>query len=102
MFALESEETTVVLISLEAIDLQLGEPPRRPGQETAVLQDLLQEERIGVIEHGQVDFTPREDLLQLLDDRAALVERGGTAAEEHRDVEIAGVMDSPLDRRSEL
>jgi hypothetical protein len=70
VLALEVEEAAVVLVPLESVDLQLGHATRRAREEPASFQDLLQEQRVRVVEHRQVDLARREEALKLVDERS--------------------------------
>ena len=59
----------MVEVALEGVDLELGEPARGAGEESAVGDDLVQEERVGAVEGCEVDLPAGE----LVFDAEALV-----------------------------
>lgn len=102
MLTLQREVSSVVLVPLEGIDLQLGEAARRARQQPAPLQHLLQEKRVGMVEHGQVHFALGEQVLQFLSDRDLVAQSRPLVLEQHGDVQIAAGVDGTVHGGAEL
>jgi hypothetical protein len=57
----------MILVSLEGVELQRLEFLRRTIQELAVVGYLLEKQRIGVIDQGEIELAIREERLKALD-----------------------------------
>ena len=80
---------------------QLGEAARLPHQQLAALQDLLQEQRIGAIEEGEIHLPFRKERLQIGLERDEALERRFAVAQQHREIHDARRMRNAACRRAE-
>ena len=96
MLSLHREETPVILVALEGVDLQLREPPRRAGQEPAAAHDLVEEERVGPVQDREIDLLPGKESLKIRMDLRQLLQPRPFAIEEHAHVDVAPVVDSAV------
>ncbi len=92
----------MILIAPEGVHLECREVARSAVQEPAGFEDLLEEERVRPVDHGQVDGALREVLLQVGRDLAVLVQRRGRAGEQDGEVEVARRVLPARGRGSEL
>ena len=96
--AFEVEIFPVVLVPSEGVKLETPQLLRRSVEQPALLGHLLQEERIGMVQHRQVDFAVREEPLQFMEEAAVLLQTQWVALDEDRQVNIASWMRSATDR----
>src|SRR5438128_10107678 len=72
--AFEVEIFPVVLVPSEGVKLETPQLLRRSVEQPALLGHLLQEERIVMVQHREVDFEVREERLQFMDEAAACLQ----------------------------
>ena len=65
----------MILIPFEGVDPKLLKVARGPIDELASFHDFFQEQRVGAIDNGQVDFTLGKTLLQAVMNLSELVKR---------------------------
>ena len=78
----------MILIPLEGIQLDRLQPPGRAVDQDGIVEDPLQEKRIGMIEDRHVDFPIADQSLQVGGQIDELVE-SRRLFEQRRDVEVA-------------
>jgi len=100
--AFEVEVPAVVLIALERVKLKAAKVRQVPMENPAAVGNLLEKERVGVVENGQVEFAVGEEGLKLVEQRSMLPEGEPGAFEEDRDIDVTARMDVPGHGRSEL
>jgi hypothetical protein len=76
----------VIHVSPECETTKFCEPRRVPEQELATLEDLLQEERIGAVEDGEVDSKSAKLLLQVCLKGGEPIESDVWIAKDHTEV----------------
>ena len=92
----------MVLIALERVKLEALKVRQVPMENPAAVGNLLEKERVGVVENGQVEFAVGEEGLKLVEQRSMLPESELGAFEEDRDIDVTARMDVPGHGRSEL
>ena len=92
----------MVLIPLERVHLQFVQLPLRTVQPAAVVDNLLQEQRIRSIDDGDVNLPIARETLKIRHQIQFGSQRIGCAGEEHRKIEVAARMRTSSDRRPEL
>lgn len=96
----------MVLVPFEPVDPQALQVAGVAMKESTALEDLLQKERVGVIDDADIDFAAMERSLERLlkvgSEAAVFAERRGQPLEKHREVRVTVRMYVPGDRRPEL
>lgn len=85
----------MILVSLEGQQPQLLEAALRSVQEPRVVHDLLQEQRIGVVQNGQIHWAPGRQPLEIRGDVGEGPHRFGGPLEQDTDVAVALIVGSP-------
>lgn len=92
----------MILVAFERIQTQLRHRPRRAVEQPGAGDDLLEQQRIRVIQHHQIHLALREEGLKIRRDFALFEQRRRRTIEEDREIEIAPGMRTARHRRAEL
>ena len=92
----------MILVTLEHIDLELRQAPRGTVEKPASLRNLLEKERIGVIDDGHIHFVIGVQYLQFVPEVGQVTEGQRGPAEQDREVEIAPRMHLARHHRAEF
>ena len=87
----------MVLVALERVELEALEIRLRAMEKAAILGHLLEEERVGVVDDGQVHLSIGEQTLELVKETGVLPEGKPGAFEEDAQVDVASRMDVSRD-----
>src|SRR3990172_2853766 len=87
---------------LEGVDPQLLDLSTGAIKKARGLHDLLQEERIGVVDQHQIHLAVRVQRLEIVKESGVFAERKRGSIQQHRKVHVAPRMGAPTDRGPKL
>lgn len=90
----------MILIPLKRVHLQLVQRGRRSIEQPAVLDDLLEKQRVGAVDHRHVDIAVRYEGLKVGRELGMRIQRVRAPLQQHREVDVAGRVRAPRHRRS--
>ena len=92
----------MVLVALEGVELQAAKLGLGAVEHPTVLRDLLQEQRVGVVENRQIELPAREQRVEIVFQVPVLPQRERRLVQDKAEIHVAPFVDRSADGRSEL
>lgn len=93
--ALHFQVLAMVLVAFERVELQPLQRTRRTVEQAAAFGDLLQKQRVGAIEQGEIHLALGKERLQVLQQLRVRRQRPGWAFEQDGQVDVAARVHPP-------